>query len=95
MFDNFRAWLDEFLHPVPKAADVLHLFSTVASLPPPEVSGMKYSRPCLIAQLHDDGRLEVLGSPVVLRFEDQQWVKDSVGHECITYPATHWQFMPQ
>jgi len=90
-----KNWINELLYPVPKAADVLPLFSTVTNLPAPELPGVEYSQPCEIGKLHEDGRLEVLASTVRLRFTDQQWTKDSTSHEHIAYPATHWRFVPQ
>lgn len=90
-----KNWLTELLYPMPEAVDVLPLFSTVASLPVQEVPGIEYSRPCEIAKLHNDGRLVVLAMPTRLRFADQLWTKDSVIHEHVAYPATHWRYLPQ
>lgn len=90
-----KNWINELLYPEPKAADVLPLFSTVASLPAPEAPALAYSQPCEIAKLHDDGRLEALAFPVRLRFADQRWTKDTTSHEHIAYAATHWRFLPQ
>lgn len=90
----FKHWLNELLHPTPKAIDVLPLFTTIATLPAPEMPGIEYSQPCEIGKLHNDGRLEVLAMGVRLRFENQEWVKDSASRERIAYPATHWRFIP-
>ena len=85
-------WFSELLHSMPKAAEVLPLFSTTNSLPAPEIQGIEYSQPCEIAKLNEDGSLKVLALPARLRFADQQWTKDSVSRENLDYPATHWRF---
>jgi hypothetical protein len=47
-----KDWINQMLYPVPKAADILPLFSTVASLPAPETPSIEYSQPCEIGKLH-------------------------------------------